>query len=151
MAPPKRTRAEGARLGSQIHSAKAQARLEADRDRVLAWLADGPCQAGELTRRLGCHPTRFRSVTRPLIDAGLIVRARYFYRLPDQRVEPRAPAGWNVVAVALAERPHDAHELAKMTGRTLKVMRVWLYRAEQAGRLERVGKTWILANNGEQQ
>jgi predicted Rossmann fold nucleotide-binding protein DprA/Smf involved in DNA uptake len=53
--------------------------------------------------------------------------------------------------VALAERPHDAHELAKMTGRALKVMRVWLYRAEQAGRLERVGKTWILANNGEQQ
>ena len=61
-----------------------------------------------------------------MIDAGLIVRARYFYRLPDQRVEPRAPAGWNAVAVALAERPHDAHELAKMTGRTLKVMRVWL-------------------------
>jgi predicted Rossmann fold nucleotide-binding protein DprA/Smf involved in DNA uptake len=119
---------------------------------VLRWLADGPCQAGELTRRLGCHPTRFRTVTRPLIDAGLIVRARYYYRLPDQRVEPRAPAGWDVVAAALTERPHSAHELAKMTGRTLQVMRVWLYRAEAVGRLERVGDTWILtASNGDTQ
>jgi len=118
---------------------------------VLAWLTDGPCQAGELTRRLGCHPTRFRAVTRPLIDAGLIVRARYYYRLPDQRVEPRAPAGWDVVAAALAERPHNAHELATLTGRSLRVMRVWLYRAEAVGRLERVGRTWILTNNGEQQ
>jgi len=31
------------------------------------------------------------------------------------------------------------------------VMRVWLYRAEAVGRLERVGRTWILTNNGEQQ
>ena len=151
MATPTRTRAEGARIGSQIHSAKAQARLEADRARILGWLAKGPCQVGELTRRLDCHPTRFRAVTRPLIDAGKIVRARYYYRLPDQCVESRAPAGWDVVAAALAERPHNAHELATLTGRSLRVMRVWLYRAEAVGRLERVGRTWILTNNGEQQ
>jgi hypothetical protein len=42
--------------------------------------------------------------------------------------------------------------LAKMTGRTLQVMRVWLYRAEAVGRLERVGDTWILTtNNGDTQ